>query len=354
MRFLMTILLIISTIWFIRCASGENNTGDSNPTILSTEDTGGNDIVEASKIEGQEIVITFSAAMDPDTINTETLAITNDEGSAVSGTVASATDTDDIEANTFSWTAASELASMGAYTFTVFGGGEGVKDASGNAMADNASFDFTAACTFSDDFSNPATLVPTSGCWEYNEEDNLDAFLSIDDGALQFSFGAEDNTNEDPWDIFKVDTGNHTYALRVLSADQVDAPFQQHRVGMGLSVYSSEDIEGEPEDTINLSVQNNNSIETPGLELSTHQEVGGSDTDASITADDFPIGLRIVRNGTSVSTEYMKEGAGEADWTVLFETETFPEDENVEIDLRWLKDDTGEPFTGALDDFTRD
>jgi hypothetical protein len=104
------------------------------------------------------VTATFNEAMDASTITGSTFQLTNAAGTAVSATVTYAATT-----RTATLTPGTALATSTTYNATIIGGGQGVKDVSGNPMPSNVGWSFTtgagtaATSTTVTSSANPST-----------------------------------------------------------------------------------------------------------------------------------------------------------------------------------------------------
>ncbi|WP_242044579.1 DUF4082 domain-containing protein [Anabaena azotica] len=106
---------------------------------------------------GNSVMATFSEAIDPATINSNTFELRNSNNSLITATV-----TYNAGNNTATLTPSSFLAASTTYTATIKGGATGVKDSAGNALVSNYTWTFTtgaASFTIWNSTATPALLA---------------------------------------------------------------------------------------------------------------------------------------------------------------------------------------------------
>lgn len=135
------------------------------PTIISLKDSNDTAIetTGSTVAVSSAFVLTFSEAMDADTITADSVALLCHDA-AVAGAIAASTDNTE-----FTFTPTASFSQSVSCTLTVMGGTTGVTDAAGNPLTADADYAFTSGCSSSDDFSNPDSL---SNCFTFNNTTN--------------------------------------------------------------------------------------------------------------------------------------------------------------------------------------
>ena len=101
----------------------------------------------------QKITVTFNEGMDSSTFTATTFTLAGPSGTPVSGTVAYVS-----TSSIATFTPASSLTANTAYTYTVKGGTTGVKDRTGNALANDFACNFTTGAVQD---VTPPTVIST-------------------------------------------------------------------------------------------------------------------------------------------------------------------------------------------------
>ncbi|HXF18768.1 MAG TPA: ice-binding family protein [Burkholderiales bacterium] len=130
----------VLTAFLAGCGGGDDGGGgfvggnNAAPTVLSTAPAD----AAASVCVNQAANATFSKAMDPASVNDTSFTVADSTGAAVPGTVAM-----DSTKKIATFTPAADLQPSTAYTATINGGANGVKDSGGKTLAANKVWTFT-------------------------------------------------------------------------------------------------------------------------------------------------------------------------------------------------------------------
>lgn len=318
----------------------------SAPTITSLKNSSGTTLASGDNIgTSDSLKIVFSETMLASSLNTSTLALTDEASVSVAAIVTEDTDSDGIEGNEFSINPDANLKQLSSYTFSVVGGADGVQTASGGIMEGNESYQLSTVCEFSDDFSNAETIAVNTGCYEFaspevsdTSESVLPQFLSVTEGALTFSTAKADTLGTQRW-ITKSDSGDHSYTVTIQSVSPT--PSEGFRVGLTLTVASN--FYG-----TSLFV----TTATPGGDLHVFSFDGLTNINSGILEDgDFPLTLKIERTGDRVSTFF--KTARTADFTTLHSNSSFT-DSGQNAGLYFSKPNADVSLEVVLDNYTHD
>lgn len=321
---------------------------DTAPELASLADSADNSLPDGSTIDiNDSIKVTFSEAMDEDTLSSSNIQLADSGGTSAAYNLTEASDTDAINDNEYIITPSSSLKQLTSYTLTVNGGSGGVKDASGNALTSNAVYNFSTACAIEDDFSSDTTISTSSGCWDYIDDASaessafLSPYITVANGVLTFSIDTSETTTKHVF-LSKNDSGDRTYTLEIVSATEIATAtsrigFEIFKSGMSANVQSLI-VTGDPSLRMNIT---------------SHNPSDDSDNLVFIEASDFPIILKLVKSGSTASTYYKLEGAGETDFTAMHSNASFNSDDYL-VSLYFSKNNTSEAFEAVIDNFTRD
>lgn len=308
--------------------SGGNAT-PSAPTLSTAQSVSG------VSIQTNAFTITFSEAMDSDTVSDSTVTL-NCNDSAVAATVSS------TDSSTYVLAPAAALSQLASCTLTV---GTGVEDAAGNALAEAAIYSFGAGCNTNDDFGTAATLTD---CWE---ADNTPT-ANISTGQLTFtqaavttatppmefkSFGDEDLTVTVKVPAFSGLTGGGTTTF------DTDGCALQIIDGTDNTIGATVKVEHDEGDDIGLAIM---SSTIGGASPTT----GGPDNAGSASTDlAGALYLRLTQIGTSITASFRIGDTGDFTPVGPALSSTFGATKGVALAI--TSNGTGE-VSCSFDDFT--
>jgi hypothetical protein len=133
------------------------------PTVSTTSPVNG----AANVLTGTEVKATFNEPMDAATVSTVTFELRNAGATLVASTV-----TYDAATRTATLKPSAALSLSSQFSATVKGGGSGVKDLAGNALAADVTWTFTTAA--SDPCATPANAVVAENCLAGNPPSEWD------------------------------------------------------------------------------------------------------------------------------------------------------------------------------------
>ncbi|MBI1909807.1 MAG: Ig-like domain-containing protein [Deltaproteobacteria bacterium] len=177
------------------------------PTLSTLKDSSGNTLASTGSTVrvSSSFLFTFTEAMDTTSLSTNTVTLSCN-GTAVTGKVAASTDSDGIADNEFTFDPDANISQRRSCTLTVVGGSDGVKDATGNPLAENLAYTMTSGCGSSDDFSNAETLA---NCFVFSNSSNQKNAAGGSSGAA-ITLASERVKLDHSTDFISVENGFNT------------------------------------------------------------------------------------------------------------------------------------------------
>lgn len=312
--------------------SGGNATPSATPLSLTGSTTNVSTATSA-------YAITFSEAMNASTINTNTITLSCNGNSSISGTLAAA----QSPANTYVFSTSTVLAPLDLCTFVVNGGNSGVKDSDGDTSSESYSAGFRTGCTTNDTFEAYTQSLPYSTCWtEANISSN-----SSSPGVLPFTQNAAASGANAPRHSKTFGSTNITTTIEVASASALSDSGD----GCGMRIMDPDSsttgavLSVKADGSGNIVVEKSTAAGS-GTETATFVTGGSSFPGRSGSS----IYLRLTQIGGSTTASYRVGNSG--DFTTLGSSLSVSFGSTKRLDLFTTSDGNNSAVECSMDNFT--